>query len=537
MKQTTQRRASRRGGDRGIALVLTALVLVVLLILSAFAIDLGAVYNERRQDQSAADTGALAAAAELTNDESDIVDAAKDYAEDTLGHSLTGAQWNSCGTDSGALSTVAAGANCITYTDRQVRVRIPDQFYRTSFGKVAGVDNVRHGAFAIAGLAPAGFGGVLPFGVTGISSDGGYSCLKSDSNGAASPECGSVTGDFGFLDFTEYTARGGNTGESCGNGQFNERVRRNIALGVDHDLSRQGTEHLTLVSDPDACSATPNTKEPDSTISQTGNNSSDITDGLFSATTTFDGGLNSRLRQSSPLLFAGAGSQTTVRGVTLLDDNPLWKFIPPNYGPGEAATADIPVSCKRNQFVDSSNNYTTANLTGGTKSLIEAIPSQRDRVLALLTRCIRHYRGQTWNGQPINANLSTPEATTGCSGPCSDPVFALNSDDEDPDLFDIQYTPRFGYVPQIPNFDPPNNTKRAFVAFRPIFIQRVTLNAPTANVIWDPGFAPTPNNAGGYQSVRETAAFVFPPGMLPGDLSSPDAPNQVGANRFVSLIR
>ena len=91
------------------------------------------------------------------NDESDIVDAAKDYAEGTLGHGLTAAQWNSCGTDSGALSTVAAGANCITYTDRQVRVRIPDQFYDTTFGKVAGVDNVRHGAFAIAGLAPAGF--------------------------------------------------------------------------------------------------------------------------------------------------------------------------------------------------------------------------------------------------------------------------------------------------------------------------------------------------------------------------------------------
>ena len=353
--------------------------------------------------------------------------------------------------------------------------------------------------------------------MTGVSGDGGYSCLKSDSNGSASPECGSATGDFGFLDFTEYTARGGSTwGESCGNGQFNVIVRRNIALGVDHDLSRQGTEHGTLVSDPDACSANPNTKKPDSTISQTGNNSSDITDGLFSAATTFDGGLNSRLRQSSPLLFSGGGSTTTVRGVNLLDDNPLWSLSRPTTAPAKRPPGrDIPVSCKRNQFVDSSNNYTTANLTGGTKSLIEAIPSQRDRVLALLTRCIRHYRGQTWNGQPINANLSTPEATQGCSGPCNDPVFVLNTDDEDPDLFDIQYTPRFGYVPQIPNFDPPNNAKRAFIAFRPIFIQCVALNAPTSNVIWDPGFAPTPNNIGGYQSVRETSAFVFPPGHAP----------------------
>jgi hypothetical protein len=56
-------------------------------------------------------------------------------------------------------------------------------------------------------------------------------------------------------------------------------------------------------------------------------------------------------------------------------------------------------------------------------------------------------------------------------------------------------------------------------------------------VTWDPGFDATPSNAGSYQSVRETAAFVFPPGMLPGSLDAPDAPFLVGTNRFVSLVR
>ena len=540
MMQTTHGERAERGGDKGIALVLTALVLFTLMILSAFVLDLGAVYNQRRQDQSAADSAALAAAAELTNDESDIVDAAKDYAEETLGVTLTATEWNSCAGDSGSLGTVAAGSNCITYNDRQVRVRVPDQFYETSFGRIAGVDEIRHGAFAIAGLAPAGFGGVLPFGVTGVAGEGGFSCLKSNSNGQASNWCGSVSGDFGFLDFTEFTGRGGNTGESCGSGQFNARVRRNIALGVDHDLSLQGSEHSTLVSDVAACNANPNTRRPDSTISQTGNNSSDITDGLFSGTTTFDGGVPSRLRQSSPLLFNGAGVQTTVRGVSQLDNNPLWRFIPPNYGPGQATTADIPNSCRRNQFVDGSNNYTTANLPGGVSSLITALPTQGDRVLALTTRCIRHYRGLTWSGQPGASSLSTPEPSSGCTGPCGDPVFAVNSSTtDDPDLFDIQYTPRFGYVPQIPNFDPPNNANRAFVAFRPIFIQRLVLSTSGGggDVIWDPGVSPAPSPTGTYQDVRESAAFVLPPGMLPGDLDDPDAPFAVGKNRFVSLVR
>lgn len=526
-------------GDRGIAILLTALVLITLLIFSAIVLDIGAVYNNRRQDQSAADSSALAAARELDGTEAEIVAAAQTYAEDTLGVDLTTDQWNSCVTDAGALSTVAVGVNCISYEDARVRVRVPDQYYQTVFGGVVGVDEIRHGAFAIAGLDPAGFGGVLPFGITGATAAGGFGCLKSNSNGQASSWCGSTDGDFGFLNFTEYTSRGGAT-ESCGNGQFNDRVRRNTAMGVDHDLSLQGTEHpLGLVSDEEGCSANPNIRKPDSAISQTGNNSDDIRDGLFSGSTTFPDGQGSRLRRSSPLLFNGSGaSQIQVHGVTGLDDNPLWRFIPPNYGPGAATPADIPTSCKRDQFVDSSNNYTTANLPGGVQNFINNLPNTRERIVALLTRCITHYRGLSWNGFPTSGTLTPAEGPSGCSGPCNDPVFALNSSTtDDPDLFDIQYTPRFGYVPEIPGFGPPNNTKRAFVAFRPIFIQRLVISTPGQDTIWDPGVAPAPPTSGNYQTVRETSVFILPVGILPGDLDSPNAPFEVDKNRFVTLVR
>lgn len=530
----------RRGrtDDSGFTLVIVGLVLVVLMVFSAIVIDVGAVYNSRREDQNGADAGALAAARELDGDEADLLAAAMEYAEETIDEDLTLAQWDSCAGDAGALTNVIATADCVSYDDRRVRVRLPDQYYETSFGRIVGLDEVRHGAFAIAGLTPAGFGGVLPFGITGATGSGGFGCLKSNSNGTASPWCGSTDGDFGFLDFSEYTDRG-TGGESCGSGQFNARVRRNTAMGVDHDLSLQGTKRVTLVSDVEGCNANPNIEEPDSAVSQTGNNSDDVRDGLFSGTTTFPDGQPSRLRRSSPLLFDGNGASTAqVHGVSGLDNNPLWRFIPPDYGPGMGTAADIPNSCRRNQFVDSSGNYTTANLPGGVKSFIDSRPDDRERVVALLARCITHYKGDSWNGFPASGTLTTAEPPSGCSGPCSDPVFALNSSkDDSPDLFDIQYTPRFGYVPVIPNFSPPNNTKRAFLSFRPIFIQRLVISAPGPDTVWDPGVTPAPPASAGYQTVREVSVFTFPDGILPGGLAGPEAPFEIDKNRFVSLMR
>lgn len=529
---------ARSRDDKGVTLVIVALVLVVLMVFSAIVIDVGAVYNSRREDQNAADAGALAAAREIDGSEADLISAAMEYAEDTLDVDLTAAQWDSCASDAGALTTIVATADCISYDDTRVRVRIPDQYYKTTFGRVVGLNEIRHGAFAIAGLSPAGFGGVLPFGITGASASGGFGCLKSNSNGSASPWCGSTDGDFGFLDFTHYTDRG-TGGESCGSGEFNLRVRNNIAMGVDHDLSLQGSEHPDLVSDVEGCTANPNIQEPDSAVSQTGNNSDDVRDGLFSGSTSFPDGQPARLRRSSPLLFGGSGASTLqVHGVSGLDNNPLWRFIPPDYGPGMATSANIPSSCRRNQFVDGSGNYTTANIEGGAKSFIEGLPNERERVVALLTRCITHYKGESWNGFPSSGTLNPAEPPSGCTGPCNDPVFALNSSkDDSPDLWDIQYTPRFGYVPEIPDFGAPNNQKRAFVRFRPIFIQRLVISTSGDDTVWDPGVAPVPSSTSNYQTVREVSVFTFPTGILPGGLDSDDAPFEIDKNRFVSLIR
>ncbi|MFP3905844.1 MAG: pilus assembly protein TadG-related protein, partial [Acidimicrobiales bacterium] len=54
-----------RRNDDGFVLVVAALMLVTLMAFSALAVDLGGLYNERRQDQSGADMGALAGVREL----------------------------------------------------------------------------------------------------------------------------------------------------------------------------------------------------------------------------------------------------------------------------------------------------------------------------------------------------------------------------------------------------------------------------------------------------------------------------------------
>jgi Flp pilus assembly protein TadG len=523
--------------DGGMAIVLVALLLVVLMIVSAMVLDLGATYNHRRQDQSAADTAALAAAASFSAGPAELATQAKSYAHDTLGVTLSNTEWNSCPAVTGW--TGVPGTSCVSYQGLKVRVRIPIQEYETSFGRVIGLNSISHTAFAVAGLRPAGFGGVLPFAVAGTSGSGGFGCLKTNSNGQAQPWCGSTSGNFGFLDFSQFGNEDLNTSESCGSGGFNARVRNNIAVGADHDLSIYGStpHNTTQVVDTVACNANPQTQQPNAANTQTGNNEDDVTEGMFYRAAAYSDGGPARLQRSAPQLFDGNGSTVTVHGRTGMDNNPLWQFIPEDYGPGEATSADIPSSCKRDQFVDSNDSYTMSNLPTSIQSHL-APYNQRDRVLLLLQRCFSHYMGNSWSGAPLGSSLTPPEAPSGCTGPCNDPVFARDdTPNEQPNLADIQYTPRFAYVPQITSFPSGSSSAVNFIRFRPIFIQRLYIGTAGADTIWDPGVSPAAPSTGSYQRVGEVSVFVFPDGMLPNGLTDPGAPFEVNKNRFVALIR
>jgi hypothetical protein len=520
------------------ALVLFAVVLVLLMLSAAFAIDFGALYNHRRADQNAADSGALAAAQDLNEPVATMAQTAKDYVHETLGLTFTSQQWNSCASDGGSLLNLATGSNCISYTTDRVRVRVPNQTFNTFFAGIVGADNFRHSAFAVAGIQPEGFGGVLPFGVTGSAGNGGFSCLQSNSEGQASDVCGSDSGNFRFLDFGMFGNTTMGTPNACANGGTNgqdPRLRQHAAMGIDHPLSVIGDPYNNPVIDTVACEP-PQVQSPNSVFTRTGNQSNDATVGLFSGSAgNFFDNQPARLRRSNDSLFNGDGADpVTVVGTSGLDNNPLWDFIPENYGPSNGD--DIPASCERSNFVDSSGDFSPDLSDPVIESLLDG-RTEGDQAVALLQRCISHYMGDDWTGFPIGA-LSTDEPPTGCgSDGCSDPVFAVNSVTQDPELYDIQYTPRFAYVPVLDDFGNGNNSAQ-IIGFRAVFIQRAYLETGgNTGVTWDPGVPPSGDTGGTLQRLGETSMFVFPPGILPNGLADDNAPFQLGLNRFIRLVR
>lgn len=532
-------KARRVGDDRGIVIVFTALLLIVLMIFAALALDLGSLYSARRNDQNAADAAALGGSIILTGTDAALVAQVKDSVNKTLGTALSDAQWNSCGgiTDPDAVDIAMSGANCITTNGArsQVQVRVPTRTLPAIFGRAAGVNGFDHTAFAIAGVTSAGFGSVLPFGMPAGGPGDGYSCIKSGSGGTSVEPCnGSTSGNFGYVDFSEYgnTDPAYNTPLDCGNGQQRQRTANNMAVGVDHDLSRYGqAPHFsTQVVDLSACAQSPQTSRPNAMDTQAGNTVSQaLTPGIAFGTSFSDGGPG-RLARSSPLLFDGAGVTKNVGG-TQLDNNPLWEFIPTSFPAGTS----VPDSCQKSVFTDVFGGNLN-NLPGNVKTLL-LLKGTPERMRLLLQRCFTHYTGASWTANGAISGGGDPSSCPNTG--CTDAVFSRNSSTSDaPDLPDIQYTPRFGYVPQLTTAFPNGTATVRIASFRAIFLQRLlgSCNGNSCGLDFEPGFS-TPNMAGVSADAEAITSWVFPPTMLPNGLAGDSAPFDVGKNRFVRLIR
>jgi Flp pilus assembly protein TadG len=534
------RRAAAPGRESGYVLVLGSALMIGMLLFSSLVVDVGSVYAERRRDQSAADAGASAAAQDLRSSPATAAAAAIDYAERGLGKDLSDAAWNSCTTDTGALPVRAASFNCVSYntTRSRVRVRVPDQYTDTAFADVIGIDRMRHSAFAVAGITQRGFGGVLPFGMpAGGGAGEGYACIKSNSGGQSQAPCnGPDSGNFGTIDITFFGSEDHGTTKSCGSGDARTlRIPNNIAVGSDHELGI-----YTNVETIDSNSCASNLPLPTAARTETGNLSAAVEAGLLSGT-SFSDGSPARLQRRDPGLLAGAGRTRSIRGNSV-DDNGLWTFIPESLNSNSGSGGDVPASCERDQFVDSSGNPTTANLPARVSAHVRNL-SVADRMLALLTRCFSHYSGNAWGGGASAGMpaLSPAEPRDGCAtmpAPCTDPVFGLNTSTTDsPDLYDIQLTPRFAYVPELTGSFPSGSSSAVrFRAFRPVYIQRLTLGTGSGATNFDPGVGTSALNPSG-NGVREVTLWVFPEDMLPGRLQESGAAYAVGVNRFVQLLR
>jgi len=550
--------------DEGVALPMLVLALVALILAAAFVVDVGGVYSARRQDQTAADVAALGAAQEI-GDEGLVVSTAKSLAEATLDFDFTDDAWNSLDCVAPAGFVAATGARCVAIdaTAERVWVKIPERAYPTTLGRVVRADGFDHSAFAVAGPEPAGLTGVLPFGLFGPA--GNIECVKPGAANVPDPACegeGDPTeGNFGTLNFGFYGNSQAGTEESCGGGG-SDRMANNVAVGVDHALSLWASGDADRLdtgatggSGPagDACPDYGDL-DPNGAWTSSGLDAGITGEGLYSGSQLLPGNQGSRFSDgglprlqrslsSEPSWMQTSGVHRT-RSITgrALDNIALHEFI----GQGtDTATpiSDIPESCQRSQFTDVTNLSAVA--TDEVRDYLLTFSSEGDRYAALWDRCFTHWAGDPWPGylgQPITTATGLySEPVTCSSSPCSGVIFGRNSEVTEPDLFDIQYEPRFAYVPELWEVETTGTTDVTFKAFRPIYIQRLYSGcSPTGcDVEFDPGitFAGTNPTNTSLSDADGVTAFLVPGGSLPGHLGDPGAPFDLNVTRFITLLR
>lgn len=242
--------------ERGATFILVAACLTLLIGMAAIAVDLGAGWNARRQDQTAADLSAVAGAIAYvsSNVQTETVNQVLSISamnlglttDPTWGYTTTDAAWRNAWTgctDSGrpaGFNTFNAPAAwgggvmpCISGSATEVRVRLPNQYTDTSFGKVLGQSQLTTFASAHATLRFRQGGGVRPFGIlNGIAA--GTTCLTTSPGGLAAPPCdGPASGNFGTLNTQTWGSTEHGTTLDCGT-PGNDELGLAIAKGLDH---------------------------------------------------------------------------------------------------------------------------------------------------------------------------------------------------------------------------------------------------------------------------------------------------------------
>jgi hypothetical protein len=308
-------------------------------------------------------------------------------------------------------------------------------------------------------------------------------------------------------------------------------------VGVDHGLSSIGAEpygELVVIDTAASTAACGEIPAPNTAYVLDAITPSDLGRAMFSAgSLEFTDELPARLQRSSARLFnGGARPPVEVGDGLLVDDNPLWSFI-------DDSDDDVPDSCRSTQFDDDMSDVPPVVR----KYFEDEGFAEAGRQRRLLQRCLTHYNGSPWDDRGRMAGF---DPVVGC-GPetvpvCSGVVFGRNSSSGDePDLFDIQYSPRFGYVAHEEGGYEGTTDMQEIGHFEPVFLQRVVGRCALlrgCDLDFEPG---VPYLTGGTDDGVTTAdgvtAFMLPSSSMPGDLGLGRAPFAIGVNRFVELVR
>jgi hypothetical protein len=316
--------------QRGASAIMVAFALMLLLGMAAIAIDLGAGFNERRQDQSTADVSVLAGALEygLGQSTQSVVDRVKEYVNANVAP-VTPAEWTACA-DGGALPIlsssipgVVGGSACISFDlnpdDAKLRVRVPNRQTQTSFGRVLGLNQIFTSAAAEATIFETGNGG-FPTGVFSGTPAGAEMCVKTGTAGGRDSCGGSTTGDFGnFNPWFYVEVAPGNPTSACTSGNQTGPLARALADGIDHRLGTTSSIPGNLINGFD-CPSFPGPFNPNRVDSGGGYSPTDITDGMV-AGGTFDGPFDGRLTRGP---YVDGSIEVFDED---LDNRPLWTYI------------------------------------------------------------------------------------------------------------------------------------------------------------------------------------------------------------------
>lgn len=478
-----------RTGERGVSALIFALLLTVLLTISAFAVDVGAAYTERRHDQNTADAAVMSGAVEAVLGGGvidDVVDEVRQKVDKTLGRSVTTAEWQNC-TDSEKLHYTARQlavdnpvitpvTDCISFsrTFEEIRVKVPDQKAIGVFGPALGFGDLKVNASANARIKSATGG--LPFVALSTATHGDFVCLRTTSskipqplangNGVGKPPsyptltdpnarqdpCHAESFDtlaenFGTLKPWRY--------ETCTQG--NAEVQRAISVGLDHPMGIfPNGYHATPPVDPD----NPHWYEYlprydgapfNSSTGQGGcktafPNTFQLDEGLTS------GGLSCALLENAldcngvPPRFQSGGyvqtSGSTLLGIEEYDNQPPWYFL--------RDSADLAADAAPQECVD-----VAASRAAPTDKNSPLYWDQYDRFEAF-TACLTKW------GQLKDPN----DPTKGSYG--------------DPQLFlkEIGKSARFGFVPQVAEDSLANINWVHIEGFLPIYMYRVYMQEP-----------------------------------------------------------
>lgn len=154
-------RFHRTGDDeRGAVAVMVALMMTVLCLAGAFAIDLGNVSRLHKQAQTAVDDAALSGAALLaqgttqgTTNLAAVVSAVETYVQENYA-SVTSSQWSSCDPSTSPYQNFQPGENCISFNNNTaptaINVALPPQNVNYTLARAGGLTHTNVTASATA---------------------------------------------------------------------------------------------------------------------------------------------------------------------------------------------------------------------------------------------------------------------------------------------------------------------------------------------------------------------------------------------------